>query len=147
MTKSIAIAVVCCLAALVGVDRTALAQAGSTGGTLGKTDKSASGGEENKLDSRPRRPAPSASQSLSDVRGLCSHVVGNWAFNNFVAVTFRPDRTAVATNGDHGTWSCNSGTVTMDWQRWTDRYKLSSDGISITGISGVDGATLTASKR
>ena len=32
MGKSIAIAVVSCLAALVGVDQTALAQAGSTGG-------------------------------------------------------------------------------------------------------------------
>jgi hypothetical protein len=35
----------------------------------------------------------------------------------------------------------------MDWQRWTDRYKLSSDGTSITGIGGLDGVTLTASKR
>jgi hypothetical protein len=46
MGKSIAIAVVCSLAALVGVDQTAFAQAGSTGGTLGKTDKSVSGGDE-----------------------------------------------------------------------------------------------------
>jgi hypothetical protein len=47
MTKSIAIAISCGLAALVAADqRTAFAQAGSTGGTLGKTDKSVSGGEE-----------------------------------------------------------------------------------------------------
>jgi len=46
MTKSIAIAVVCCLSTLVGVDQTAFAQAGSTGGTIGKTDKAASGGNE-----------------------------------------------------------------------------------------------------
>jgi hypothetical protein len=46
MTKLIAIAVVCCLAALVAADGYAFAQTGSTGGTLGKTDKSVSGGEE-----------------------------------------------------------------------------------------------------
>jgi hypothetical protein len=36
----------CSIAALLSTDTTLLAQAGSIGGTLGKTDKSASGGEE-----------------------------------------------------------------------------------------------------
>jgi hypothetical protein len=44
MIKSISIALLCCLAALVAADGLAFAQAGSTGGTIGKTDKSASGG-------------------------------------------------------------------------------------------------------
>jgi hypothetical protein len=44
MGKSIALAVVCGLAALIAANGIAFAQAGSTGGTLGKTDKSASGG-------------------------------------------------------------------------------------------------------
>jgi hypothetical protein len=35
-----------CLIALSAADRIALGQAGSTGGTIGKTDKSASGGED-----------------------------------------------------------------------------------------------------
>jgi hypothetical protein len=60
MVKSISIAVVCCLIALFRADRTALAQAGSTGGTLGKTDKSASGGD-NQDGSHAGRAAPIAS--------------------------------------------------------------------------------------
>jgi hypothetical protein len=46
MRNSIVIVVVSGLAALIAADGSAFAQAGSTGGTLGKTDKSASGGEE-----------------------------------------------------------------------------------------------------
>jgi hypothetical protein len=61
MSKSIAIATICALAALVSTDQTALAQAGSTGGTLGKTDKSASGGEESSP-SGGRRVSPAASR-------------------------------------------------------------------------------------
>jgi len=63
MTKSIAIAVVCCFAALVGVDRTALAQAGSTGGTLGKTDKSASGGRTSEPRQSSSKPEPAQARS------------------------------------------------------------------------------------
>jgi hypothetical protein len=48
MSKSISFALACSLAAFTGADRVAFAQAGSAGGTLGKTDKSASGGEQDK---------------------------------------------------------------------------------------------------
>ena len=43
---SLLIALVFGLTALIAADRAAYAQASSTGGTLGKTDKSASGGED-----------------------------------------------------------------------------------------------------
>jgi hypothetical protein len=48
MRKSITICAVtgiCSVVALSSTDTTAFAQAGSTGGTIGKTDKSASGGK------------------------------------------------------------------------------------------------------
>jgi hypothetical protein len=64
MRKSIAILVVSWLAALFAADVTAFAQAGSTGGTLGKTDKSASGGE----GTSRRKNAVDSSASLT----------GNW---------------------------------------------------------------------
>jgi hypothetical protein len=56
MGKAIAIAAMCGLAALIGVGKTALGQAGSTGGTIGKTDKSVSGGD----DARSRKPTNQA---------------------------------------------------------------------------------------
>jgi hypothetical protein len=56
MRKSVTLGIVgiSCLIALHVADRAAFAQAGSTGGTLGKTDKSASGGEEQQQ-TKPRR--------------------------------------------------------------------------------------------
>jgi hypothetical protein len=48
MRKPVTLGTVCiiCLMTLLAADRGAFAQAGSTGGTIGKTDKSVSGGEE-----------------------------------------------------------------------------------------------------
>jgi hypothetical protein len=51
------IAILCGLAGLVAADRIVFGQAGSTGGTLGKTDKSSSGGDEAV---RPRKPTNQA---------------------------------------------------------------------------------------
>jgi hypothetical protein len=67
MGKSIALAVVCGLAALIAANGIAFAQAGSTGGTLGKTDKSASGGEE----SRPH------GKDHKSTIGSCQKIVGS----------------------------------------------------------------------
>jgi hypothetical protein len=60
MRKSVTLAVVAisCLIALLAVDRVALGQAGSTGGTIGKTDKSVSGEEEQ---TPPQAPKPEGS--------------------------------------------------------------------------------------
>ena len=76
MSKSIAIAVACGLAALVVADGTAFAQAGSTGGTLGKTDKSASGGEEERPKSGNRKAAATISGKWS-WRSKCENGT-NW---------------------------------------------------------------------
>jgi hypothetical protein len=78
MSKSIAIAVACGLAALVVADGTAFAQAGSTGGTLGKTDKSASGGEEEtrggrKSDNRNAAATPKTISGKWSWRAKCAN--------------------------------------------------------------------------
>jgi hypothetical protein len=72
MTKSIAIAVVSGLATLVGVEQTAFAQAGSTGGTIGKTDKSASRGESKEPRSRGTGKAWKQAQDIP-------HLAGTWS--------------------------------------------------------------------
>jgi hypothetical protein len=57
-----------CLFALLAADQTALAQAGSTGGTLGKTDKSASGGEQQAAAATAKEGMPKTIQ-LNDHSG------------------------------------------------------------------------------
>jgi hypothetical protein len=64
MSKSIAVAVVCGFAVLVAAQGTAFAQAGSTGGTIGKTDKSESGGEEKTEIKRPAQREELSSPSV-----------------------------------------------------------------------------------
>ena len=73
MSKPIAIAVACGLAALVVADGSAFAQAGSTGGTIGKTDKSVSGGED-----QPQTRQRSKASSASKERPTLSSISGKW---------------------------------------------------------------------
>jgi hypothetical protein len=81
MNKSIAIAIICSLTALVGVDQTALAQAGSTGGIVGKTDKSVSGGETTTAQpgAEPHRSQHRTLSGASSDSGA-SHIAGRWSW-------------------------------------------------------------------
>ena len=100
---------------------TAFGQAGSTGGTLGNTDKSISGDrEEPRQRTEPREQAPRraprkpAIASRSDeTKGICSKLVGTWTWNHVVPLTvvFSANGTAEASNGAHGTWVCHAGIV------------------------------------
>jgi hypothetical protein len=114
---------------------TATAQ-GSTGGTLGKADQSLSGG-------RPKVQKREQSTTASPCRGI----VGSWAFNNGIDVVIRQGGTASATNGDVATWSCQGGIAVVAWKQWTDRYTVSSDGTSLSGISGFLGMSLSARRK
>jgi hypothetical protein len=100
MTKSIAITVVCCLAILVAADGNAFAQAGSTGGTLGKTDKSVSGGE-GQREILPAHRSREAQSSRPAVINLKEH---NATWGEF-SITLR----LTSGNAYNGTW--NQGTV------------------------------------
>jgi hypothetical protein len=149
MSKPIALA--CSLAALVATTGTALAQAGSTGGTLGKTDKSASGGEEApprsdvKAEGKVRRPSAESEGQKSS----CRSAVGTWAFSNGASVVFKAGGAATASNGPVGKWSCDGGMVTINWGSWTDHYAISSTGNRLSGNSGYLSLNLalTAEKR
>jgi hypothetical protein len=60
----IAVALVC-VAALIASEQASFAQAGSTGGTLGKTDKSASGGEQQQSSPQKRAGSTAGSRSIT----------------------------------------------------------------------------------
>jgi hypothetical protein len=95
-------------ASSMSLPATVFAQAGSTGGTIGKTDKSISGGEEREAPSRAgttqrARKATARSGEISTEGGSrCGNIAGawkwNWALMSIDAV-FRSDGTANATGG------------------------------------------------
>lgn len=120
----------------------ALAQAGSVGGTIGKQDKSISGGEEA---DRPRvvpLPQRSAASPRETTSGRsCNRIVGRWSWYLGVSDSiFRKDGTALhPASGTPGRWSCAGNTVNVLWgsgpDARTDRMTLSQDGNSIFVVS------------
>jgi hypothetical protein len=85
----------------------AMAQAGSTGGTIGKKDKSVSGSEETAT--RKTQPAPGKSNSSG-----CGNVVGTYKW--YLGVTTVINANGTATNlSNHGKWTCTGGQVTITW--------------------------------
>jgi hypothetical protein len=143
MSKSTAIAVACGLAALVVADGIAFPQAGSTGGTLGKTDKSASGGEE--LHPAKRRVAKP--QTVSP----CAKVPGAWTWRwmgNTARVELKPNGTATNSNGNEGLWTCTSGVVRVTWDKGggPDNLTPSSNGKLLSG-TGMIGVVVTGNRN
>jgi hypothetical protein len=123
----------------------ALAQAGSVGGSIGKRDKSISGGEE--VDGR--RAAPPSKQPVAKMQETtsCKGLPGTWTFSNGIGVAFKAGGGLLATNDDVGKWTCEGSRVAAHWRKWTDHYVISSDGTHMSGNSGLLNMALTATKN
>lgn len=141
----------------------ALAQAGSTGGVIGKQDKSVSG-ESAAGDSRPAVPANKPSRSTGSrrdaggpsgkdetARSGCGRIPGVWTANGWYNaiygrgdVVLGADGSARHVSGIVGTWICRGGHFVMDWKNWSHgEGSLSKDGNTVTFA---DGSTMTRGK-
>jgi hypothetical protein len=127
-----------------------LAQAGSTGGSVGQTDKSISGEPPAQAPppaakpsnpppaAKPSNPPPAArtkSQPAQAATGNgCRSIVGtwsSWASGMFGANDTRFNADGTITHpSSAGTWSCENGLYNHVWARFGQRgpYKLSADG-------------------
>jgi hypothetical protein len=122
------------------VPTSALAQAGSIGGSIGKTDKSVSGGEEQTQ--KPSRPVTRAHNHSSEEKPkACPNIVGiwdSWASGLFGKsdTTFNKDGTASHRSGITGKWWCDNGHI---WLKWTTsdnhEIKLTAGGKKIVVVS------------
>jgi hypothetical protein len=133
----------------------ALAQAGSTGGTIGKPDtigkqdKSISGGEEangpdrkpvRKVNRAPDGPARRRSEDAGNgpATASCQKIVGSWVYlyppMNFDA-EFHADGSGTFSIPYTFTWRCSGGAVTVVWSTGgMNRIRILGDGnrLSIT---------------
>jgi hypothetical protein len=125
----------------------ALAQAGSTGGTVGKQDKSISGSEEAdrpRAAPFPKKRSAASTHETSSGRS-CNRIVGTWSWYLGVSdVIFHKDSSAMhPASGATGKWSCAGDTVNVVWSYQgtlrTDRMTLSQDGNSIFVVSPYGG--------
>jgi hypothetical protein len=126
----------------------ALAQAGSAGGTIGKQDKSVSGGEDHsaRRNSQPRRRSTSASAEST----ACGSIRGLWSWVGVIStqVIFNSDHSIDDTSGHHGSWTCTGGLVVVSWTNgYVDRLALSTDHSQLTGNAGLGGIPITVTRR
>jgi hypothetical protein len=118
----------------------ALAQAGSTGGTIGKTDKSLSGGQEQGEPQRqPEKKQLPRSPSTSEKKtgDPCRKLIGRWAWNNAGGTS-----ETVFSSGGTGqnaafnltnTWKCSGGIAMVRWSNGgSDHVTISRDGNSLS---------------
>jgi hypothetical protein len=137
----------------VAASSPASAQAGSTGGTIGNTNKSAVSAPAEPVtpDERPSARRPRESGSAARVAGPCERVVGSWSW--MVAgfssrAVFFADHTAIHTRGGNGRWTCSNGQYTVTWSNHaTDRFAVSADRSTLSGVSSVMGLPVTASRQ
>lgn len=129
-----------CASALPEAFPIIVAQAGSTGGTIGKQGKSVSGGEE--------RSSPTQSAKPGQRRGAasCPNIIGvwnSWASGLFgkADTTFNNNGTAIHRSGIPGTWKCENGQLTMIWGRSgrVEHFTLSPDRKKIIRSDGAVG--------
>lgn len=131
----------------LGQQRIAVAQAGSVGGVIGKTDKSVSGGEgaPDSRQARPtRKPPRSGKQSEAAVStgGPCNRIIGTWLWYNGVSVTVHAnsDRTTQS-DGNSAKLVCADGVYAFTWHGFaTAQMTLSPSGKRLSGTAPIIGA-------
>ena len=122
----------------------AMAQAGSAGGSLGKTGKSASGGEPatERAAPSPKKNtanAPREGKGCGNFFGTWTSGGGSWLYGANDTV-FRADGSARHTSGIVGNWTCSDGVIDLEWKDWDqDRLKLSGDGKRLDSLAGGKG--------
>ncbi|HZP74642.1 MAG TPA: hypothetical protein VFB45_00730 [Pseudolabrys sp.] len=119
-----------------------LAQAGSTGGSIGRHGKEATGSDE----PRPRHhQTPRVERSEHSERTAskgCPSIVGrwsSWASGMFGAndTVFKADGTAYHSAGITGRWFCENGQLRIEWPDGKPgAVKLSADGKQIIDSAG-----------
>jgi hypothetical protein len=117
----------------LGPQKSAFAQAGSTGGTIGKQDKSVSGGNESAA-ARPLLPKPNLRPDL------CGKMPGIWntsVNSNLGALTIKSDGTM--TQGVFsGTWTCDTDVFNATWYGNATKCTISRNARQFScGSSGV----------
>ncbi len=133
------------LALLLMTPEMVLAQAGQTGGVIGKQGKSISSEEAAPAprDSVPaRKPSGGARREppAQAPTSACSGIVGRWRWLLGTSVVFAANGSNQRSSGDSGSWSCAKGIVVATWKSgYVDTITISPDGqhLSITNSAGL----------
>jgi hypothetical protein len=121
----------------------ALAQAGSTGGTVGNRDKSVSGSNEPTAPASPHRHTPSrkSADTRASTSGGCGPILGKWLWFNGVTVVVNADRTTTQSDGHSASVACTDGVYRFNWGFGSATMTLSADGRRMTGRDSLGSAS------
>jgi len=105
---------------------------GNTGGTVGKQDKSASGGV-GAVQGTPKASAAPAEAAQAASKSSCRNVVGTWRwYLGLSETTYLADGTARHSSGVTGTWKCVGPAIAAVWTNGVNEHDtLSPDGNSL----------------
>ena len=121
---------------------------GNVGGTIGKKDKTVTGGDQPPPKKAPR---PRAAPSATKIGGCGRSLVGSWSGTaglGVIVLTFNADGSASTNNGFTGRWKCDGGAYLITWHTGsTTTLRVSSDGKTFTGTSGVFSVGFTGTRQ
>jgi hypothetical protein len=129
---------------------TAFAQAGSTGGTLGNTDKSISGDREQPRREEPRKRVTPKESNHTASGSSCRNIVGTWKwYLGLGQTTYLADGTSRSTFGTTGTWQCAGNAISGEWSNGSikEHYVLSPDGDTLFVHSSWNGGVSFTATR
>jgi hypothetical protein len=135
-----------CAASMLWATTAAVAQGqpGSTGGTIGKRDKSISGSatpDERSPSTREHKPHHSAAKSSS-----CGRIVGRWKWHFDTKTVISSNGSARNSGGYTATWTCNEGQYVFVWSNGaTDHILLSTDGNHLDAVNNI-GASFSGTR-
>jgi hypothetical protein len=124
--------VTCAAIMLIAVAGAAFAQAGSTGGTLGNTDKSISG-ERPAAEPAAPKSHRSASAPAAPKSSGCGRILGKWLWFNGVTVIVNANNTTTQSDGHSASVACADGVYTFNWGIGSATLTLSADARHMTG--------------
>jgi hypothetical protein len=111
-------------------------QPGGTGGTVGKHDKSISGGAapdepgHSAREHKPHRPvAKPSDKAIRETRGsACGSIAGTWKWALGQTSVIKSNGSATNSNGATATWTCKEGQYIFVWSNgFTDHASRSTD--------------------
>jgi hypothetical protein len=122
---------------LASVAAIAQVQPGSTGGNIGRQDKSMSGGgtpEKSPPAHHPVAKNPVAKSSS------CGRIVGTWKWALGTTTVIKSNGSASNSIGSTATWTCNGSQYVFIWSNgFTDHISISTDGNSLDVVNNQGG--------
>jgi hypothetical protein len=121
-------------------------QPGSVGGTIGKQDKSISGGDDtahsgHDVPTSKHHGSASHSVATAPTGGRCSRIIGTWLWDNGVSVTVNSSNKTTQSDGHSASVLCAEGIYSFNWSGFATQMTLSADGKRLSGTSVIGAAS------